>query len=92
MKSLNYKFHIIVEPNVLTLRINIIPTCDNLLCKRVDVPALCPVCKEENENVFHPLVDCRFARQCWYASVLGFSRDVGFNYSIWLHYPFRAFP
>lgn len=42
-----------------------LPTKEHLLCTRVAVTALCPVCNNEQETAIHSLVSCRFARLCW---------------------------
>ncbi|KAH9802749.1 reverse transcriptase domain-containing protein [Citrus sinensis] len=52
---------------------NVLPTADNLLQRRVEVQASCPICHTSSETVFHVLVTCPFAKACWISSVLGFN-------------------
>ena len=51
---------------------NVLPTCDNLIRRRVEVMPICSFCNHQNETVLHALVDCAFARTCWISSSLGF--------------------
>ncbi|KAL8092543.1 hypothetical protein AgCh_034709 [Apium graveolens] len=61
-----------------------LPTKDNLLCKRVAVLSLCPVCNIETETVLHTLVTCQFAKRCWnHAEIVVDDRDCT-NFSQWL--------
>ncbi|KAH9763510.1 reverse transcriptase domain-containing protein [Citrus sinensis] len=52
---------------------NVLPTADNLLQRRVEVQASCPICHTSSETVFHVLVTYPFAKACWISSVLGFN-------------------
>ncbi|KAH9782340.1 putative reverse transcriptase/RNA-dependent DNA polymerase [Citrus sinensis] len=52
---------------------NVLPTADNLLQRRVEVQASCPIYHSSPETVFHVLVTCPFAKACWISSVLGFN-------------------
>lgn len=61
-----------------------LPTKDNLLCKRVAVLNLCPVCNLETETVLHTLVTCQFAKMCWnHAKIVVNDHDCK-NFSQWL--------
>ena len=51
--------------------VNVLPTADNLLSRKVDVSPICPICSAANESVYHCLVDCVFANSCWLLSSLG---------------------
>ncbi|KAL9451862.1 hypothetical protein AB3S75_013441 [Citrus x aurantiifolia] len=51
---------------------NVLPTCDNLIRRRVEVMPICSFCNHQNETVLHALMDCAFARTCWISSSLGF--------------------
>lgn len=42
-----------------------LPTKENLLYKRVQVDAWCPVCQNHTESMLHSLVSCSFAVECW---------------------------
>ncbi|KAH9678675.1 putative reverse transcriptase/RNA-dependent DNA polymerase [Citrus sinensis] len=52
---------------------NVLPTADNLLQRRVEVQASCPICHTSTETVFHVLVTSPFAKACWISSVMGFN-------------------
>ncbi|KAH9647971.1 putative reverse transcriptase/RNA-dependent DNA polymerase [Citrus sinensis] len=54
---------------------NVLPTADNLLQRRVEVLASCPICHTSSETVFHVLVTCPFAKACWISSVMGFNES-----------------
>lgn len=61
-----------------------LPTKDNLICKRVAVLSLCPVCNIESETVLHTLVTCQFARMCWnHAGIVVDDRDCT-SFAQWL--------
>ncbi|XP_024033517.1 uncharacterized protein LOC112095650 [Citrus clementina] len=60
---------------------NVLPTADNLLQRRVEVQASCPICHTSSETVFHVLVTYPFAKACWISSVLGFNGSCG----LWLN-------
>ncbi|KAH9686559.1 Receptor-like protein 35 [Citrus sinensis] len=51
--------------------INVLPSADNLLSRKVDVSLICPICSTANESVYHCLVECLFAQSCWLLSSLG---------------------
>lgn len=42
-----------------------LPTKENLQMRRVQVISSCPVCNNEQETVWHSLVNCQFAGLCW---------------------------
>ncbi|KAF4397288.1 hypothetical protein G4B88_009134 [Cannabis sativa] len=47
-------------------KLSVPPKVKDLLCSRhVPVDAICPVCKEIDETIYHSLVDCSFAKACW---------------------------
>ena len=50
---------------------NILPTTDNLLPRKVEVSPICPICSAANEYVLHCLVECLFAHSCWLLSSIG---------------------
>ncbi|KAH9686509.1 putative reverse transcriptase/RNA-dependent DNA polymerase [Citrus sinensis] len=54
--------------------INVLPTADSLLSRKVDVSLICPICSVANESVYHCLVECLFAQSCWLLSSLGTGR------------------
>ncbi|KAH9710588.1 DNA mismatch repair protein MLH3 [Citrus sinensis] len=54
--------------------VNVLPTADNLLSRKVDVSPICPICSAANESVYYCLVDCLFATSCWLLSSLGTGR------------------
>ena len=54
--------------------INVLPTTNNLLSRKVDVSLICPICSAANESVYHCLVECLFAQSCWLLSSLGTGR------------------
>ena len=47
---------------------NVLPTTDNLIKKRVEVM---PICNHQNKTVVHTLVNCAFAQTCSLTSSLG---------------------
>lgn len=51
---------------------NVLPTLDNLIRRRMEVMPTCSLCNHQNEIVLHALVDCAFAKTCWLSSSLGF--------------------
>ncbi|XP_074359589.1 uncharacterized protein LOC141699273 [Apium graveolens] len=63
---------------------NILPTKDQLLSRRVAVIDKCPICNLEVESVYHSLVSCQFAKQCW--CLLGISpvEDDQSSFNNWL--------
>ncbi|XVF82038.1 hypothetical protein PTKIN_Ptkin16aG0010900 [Pterospermum kingtungense] len=69
--------------------INILPTCDNLVVRRVTVENICPVCRGDSESVFHLFVDCSYAKCCWYASPVGYRRGSCQNFADWLQFLFN---
>uniref|UniRef100_A0A803QFY2 RNase H type-1 domain-containing protein n=1 Tax=Cannabis sativa TaxID=3483 RepID=A0A803QFY2_CANSA len=42
-----------------------LPTCVKLQQRHIPVNAICPVCNEEYETIFHVLVTCPIALSCW---------------------------
>ncbi|GLT73739.1 hypothetical protein SLA2020_455770 [Shorea laevis] len=44
---------------------DILPTKDNLLCRRVNVDSECPMCNLEDESVLHCLKSCQVAHAVW---------------------------
>nr|POF25616.1 putative ribonuclease h protein [Quercus suber] len=44
---------------------NILPTCDNLHAKRVQLDSTCLICKQQCETVGHILWECPFACSVW---------------------------
>lgn len=44
---------------------NCLPTYRTLVNKFVPVSAICPVCQGGDETIYHTLLNCCFAAQCW---------------------------
>lgn len=51
--------------------LNVLPTTDNLICRRVEVLPTCSICNASIETVLHVLVDCNFVKSCWISSPIG---------------------
>ena len=62
---------------------NVLPTADNLLQRRVEVQASCPICHSSPESVFHVLVHCQFAKTYWISYVIGFNGSC-LNFTHWM--------
>lgn len=61
-----------------------LPTFVMLQQKHVEVLGTCPVLEGENETIFHSLVSCPFASQCWWQVQAGIVINVGDNFETWL--------
>lgn len=48
---------------------NVLPTTDNLIQKRVEVMPICSLCNHQNKTVVHALVNCAFAQTCSHSSL-----------------------
>ena len=61
--------------------LNILPTIDNLPKKHVVVENICPFYHGNTESIMHIFVDCFFARNCWYSSIVGYCHgsSIGFT-------------
>ncbi|KAH9670971.1 reverse transcriptase domain-containing protein [Citrus sinensis] len=66
---------------------NVLPTAVNLLSRRVDIISTCAVCNANEETVMHALIECSFAKTCWFSSPVGF---VGYctSFLTWLEHIF----
>lgn len=49
-----------------------ISTRVQLISRRVEIPAMCPVCNTEDESIVHCLLNCSNAQECWRIAGLGF--------------------
>ncbi|KAH9704682.1 reverse transcriptase domain-containing protein [Citrus sinensis] len=63
--------------------VNVIPTADNLVQRRVEVHPLCPICNVATETISHVLLEHSFAKTCWLASAVGFIGNC-WNVGEWL--------
>ncbi|XP_074327492.1 uncharacterized protein LOC141665405 [Apium graveolens] len=68
---------------------NILPTKDQLLTRRVDVNDKCPVCNDEIEAVYHVLVTCSMAKQCWNALGINTEENNSSNFDRWVNSLFQ---
>ncbi|KAH9666707.1 reverse transcriptase domain-containing protein [Citrus sinensis] len=62
---------------------NVVPTADNLLSRRVEVHPYCSICNASLETIYHVLVDCPFAKQCWMVSLVGYAGNF-VTFGAWL--------
>ena len=62
---------------------NVLPTNDNLICRRVEVLPTCYVCNASTEMVSHVLVDCNFAKFCWISSPIRYVAHCS-SFLLWL--------
>lgn len=44
---------------------NCLPTKVVLVRRHVPVSSICPVCHASDKTIYHVLVECNFAAQCW---------------------------
>lgn len=61
-----------------------LPTNSMMLQKHVLVLACCPVCDGENESIFHALVSCPVAAQCWHKAFPELGAVVTADFFAWL--------
>lgn len=61
-----------------------LPTMVMLDQKRVLVLKTCPVCNGEDETIFHALVTCPFAHQCWQKVIPEVVQEFGGEFEGWL--------
>ncbi|XP_063941746.1 uncharacterized protein LOC135149877 [Daucus carota subsp. sativus] len=61
-----------------------LPTMVMLSQKRVPVLPSCPVCNGEDETIFHAMVGCPFAAQCWQSLFPDFQQHMGSEFEGWL--------
>lgn len=61
-----------------------LPTMVLLDQKRVSVVKTCPVCNGEDETIFHALVTCPFAHQCWQQVKPDVQLEFGRGFEGWL--------
>lgn len=59
-------------------------TRTQLQFRRVQIQAFCPVCTEESEIIFHSLVLCPFARQCWMLLNVQIDVDQNVDFGTWI--------
>lgn len=51
---------------------NVLPTTNNLIRRRVEVLPTCSICNASIETVSSVLVDCNFSRSYWISSTVGY--------------------
>ncbi|XP_074346940.1 uncharacterized protein LOC141685753 [Apium graveolens] len=61
-----------------------LPTRTILAAKRVHMPVICLVCNVEEETIFHVLVSCPFAFQCWSNRGTVCQSSSGMEFNVWL--------
>lgn len=66
------------------------PTLSMLWSRYVPVVDICPVCNATDESIFHALVTCHFAQQCWNVDIPEVRVDVAEDFSGWLSYHFNT--
>ena len=67
--------------------VNVLPTADNLIRRRVEVIPTCSLCNAYNETITHALVDCDFAKSCWISSSIGYVGNCS-SFLVWLEHIF----
>ncbi|XXG85571.1 hypothetical protein AAC387_Pa11g0623 [Persea americana] len=68
---------------------NVLPTADNLIRRRVEVIPTCSLCNAYNETITHALVDCDFAKSCWISSSIGYVGNCS-SFLVWLEHIFSC--
>ncbi|WOG82094.1 hypothetical protein DCAR_0101255 [Daucus carota subsp. sativus] len=63
---------------------NSLPTREVLAAKRVPVTLICPFCTGNGESIFHVLVQCPFADQCWRKRGRGYQPLAEVSFDRWL--------
>lgn len=63
---------------------NCLPTKTQLRSRRVNVDAICPMCQSHRETISQCMVECSFARSCWYQFDAGICTDVTGTFANWL--------
>lgn len=58
-----------------------LPNLSQLWTKCVPVVDICPVCNQPNETIFHGLVTCPFAMQCWRNGISSIRFDSSTDFS-----------
>lgn len=59
--------------------------------KHVPVLGTCPVCDGENDTIFHALVQCPFAIQCWQLHMPAVLSYLGEDFMLWIEQVLSAF-
>ncbi|KAJ9186921.1 hypothetical protein P3X46_002438 [Hevea brasiliensis] len=67
----------------------VLPTADLLKRKGVDLDVICRLCRQQDESIFHVMVQCPFARQCWEVSRIGFILGSASAFTKWLSLGFQ---
>ena len=52
--------------------------------KHVQVDALCPICNEGVETIFHALVQCKLTTMCWKIFDPGINTDGDMDFLDWI--------
>lgn len=60
-----------------------LPTMTLLFSRYVPVQLTCPVCNTEEEIIFHAMVSCNFATQCWHKILDEYPRCSTSNFKDW---------
>lgn len=68
---------------------NVLPTKDQLFSRRVAVVDKCPICNAERETVYHSLVSCQFAKQCWGHAGINLAGDEQCSFYRWISEAFQ---
>ncbi|XXG86094.1 hypothetical protein AAC387_Pa11g1057 [Persea americana] len=66
---------------------NVLPTADNLIRRRVEVMPTCSFYNAYSETITHALVDCDFAKSCWISSSIGYVGNCS-SFLVWLEHIF----
>lgn len=68
-----------------------LPTKVQLRKRHVPVNVVCPVCNTNEETIFHALVSCPFAVQCWQRVISNTFIDTAASFRDWFSKVFKAY-